>query len=69
MKNKDFHRLCNETPIGTTLSFNTGEHQVHGKFVGCSADGVLIEANEQVFMWPRDLIDYRKTDYPFPTYS
>lgn len=69
MTNLEFHKLCNQTPIGTPLIFNTGEHEVHGKFVGCSEQGVLIETNEQVFIWPYDLIDYGKTDYPIPSYS
>jgi len=69
MTDKEYYKLCNETPAGTTLSFNTGEDQVRGRFVGCTEDGVMIEANGQTFIWPRELIDYRKSDYQFPSYS
>jgi len=69
MTDKDYRKLCSETPLGTPLSFFTGEAEVRGKFVGCSDDSVLIEANGKTFIWPRDLIDYRKSDYPIPSYS
>jgi hypothetical protein len=69
MTEKEFYKLCNGTPVGTTLSFNTGNDQLRGNFVGCSADGVVIETNGQSFIWPRELIDYRKTDPQIPTYS
>lgn len=69
MTNLEFHNLCNRTPAGTPLTFHTGTHRVRGKFVGCSEDGILIEANEKVFIWPKDLIDFGKNDYPIPSYS
>jgi hypothetical protein len=69
MTGKEFHKLCNETPVGTTLSFNTGKHQLRGRFVGCTTDGVIIEANDQSFIWPRQLIDCRRADYTPPSYS
>jgi hypothetical protein len=69
MTDKEFHKLCKETQKGTTLSFNTGEQHVYGKFVGCSDGSVIIEAHGRDFIWPRDMIDYREADYPFPTYS
>lgn len=69
MTDQDFKQLCSETKAGTTLSFNTGEQQVHGKFVGCEDQAVIFEVNGRSFIWPRDLLDYRKPDYPIPSYS
>jgi len=69
MTNKEFYKICSETPLGTSLTFNTGDDQVRGSFVGCTEDGVVIEANGQSFIWPRELIEYRKPDYQIPSYS
>lgn len=69
MTRKDFKTLCDTTPAGTMLSFEFQDKQVRGKFVGCSEAGVLIEANGLQFIWPRNLIDYRKSAYPIPSYS
>jgi len=67
MTNREFHKLCNATPVGTPLSFFSGGSRVRGKFVGCSGDGIVIEANEQVFTWPRHLIDAEPADHPLPS--
>jgi len=69
MNDRQFENLCRKTPTGTPLSFGTGEVEIRGKFVGCTNDGVIIEANGRHFIWPRDLIDVGRTDYPIPSYS
>ncbi len=69
MTEKEFHKLCSETETGTALSFYNGNNHVYGRFVGCSEDSVVIEANGLNFIWPRDLVDYRKSDYSTPSYS
>lgn len=69
MTKSEFNRLCSETETGTPLSFNTGSEIVSGKFVGCTEDGVVIEANGQSYIWPLELLDFRKPDYQIPSYS
>jgi len=69
MTNQEFRKLCEETEIGTTLSLTMGVEQARGRFVGCSEDGVMLETNGRVSIWPPDLIDYRKTEHPKPSYS
>jgi hypothetical protein len=69
MTEQEFKALCSEIPCGTTLTFSYRDKQVRGKFVGCTADAVIIEANGQNFIWPRDLCEYRKSSYPIPSYS
>ena len=66
---QEFHRLCKTTKIGTTLTFKYGNQEVKGHFIGCGNDEVVIEANGKQFIWPRELCEVRKTDYPRPTYS
>jgi len=69
MTNQEFRKLCDETEIGTTLSLTMEGEEARGRFVGCSEDGVMLETDGRVSIWPPDLIDYRKTTYPKPSYS
>lgn len=69
MTDQEFKQLCSDTKVGTILSFNTGKEQVRGEFVGCENHAVVFEVNGRTFIWPRDLIDYRKPDYQIPSYS
>lgn len=69
MTDKEFRTLCDETETGTILSLVMGDEQARGRFVGCSEDGVMLESDGRVSIWPPDLIDYRKTEYPKPSYS
>jgi len=69
MTRNEFKRLCETTPQGTEVSFEFRDKQVRGKFVGCSENGVLIETNGRQFIWPKELLDYRQSSYPIPSYS
>lgn len=66
---KEFQQLCNSTPVGTTLTFKYEDHEIKGHFVGCGSDEVVIESNGKPFIWPREVCDVRKSDYPTPSYS
>jgi len=69
MTDKEFRTLCKETEIGETLTLTLDSQQTRGKFIGCTQDGVIIESNGQVSIWPLDLVEYRKTANPTPSYS
>ena len=69
MTEEEFRELCEEIEPGTRLTFTYRDQEVEGKFVGCAEDAVVIEANGRNFLWPKELCDWRKTDYPRPSYS
>lgn len=69
MKLEEFHKLCKTTTVGMTLTFTYGGQEIKGHFIGCGKDEVIIESNGKQFIWPRDLCDVRKSDYPRPSYS
>jgi len=69
MTDKEFRTLCRETEVGETLTLMLGAQQTRGRFIGCTHDGVIIETNGRVSVWPLDLVECRKTDNPTPSYS
>lgn len=69
MTDKEFKQLCSTTSEGATLSFNYGDTQVSGKFVGCWQEAFVIDVNGRQLIWPRELCNYRKSSPPIPTYS
>ena len=66
---EEFHKLCKTTTVGTNLTFSFGDQQIEGHFIGCGKAEVVIESNGKQFIWPRELCDVRKSDYPRPNYS
>ncbi|PLY12559.1 MAG: hypothetical protein C0624_00785 [Desulfuromonas sp.] len=69
MTEKQFQELCSNTEIGTSLSLDLGGKRAHGRFLGCAPDGVVIETDGRVTIWPLDLLVNRRQDYPTPLYS
>jgi hypothetical protein len=69
MNLKECHKLCKTTKAGTALTFTYGDQVIKGHFIGCGRDEVVIEANGKQYVWPRELCDVRKSDYPRPRYS
>lgn len=69
MTEKQFRTLCQETEIGTAVSFTYRDLEIRGKFIGCAEDAIIIEANGKQVLWPWELCDYRQSTYPRPTYS
>lgn len=69
MTEKEFEKLCTTTQPGTPLTFSDGEKEIRGTFVGCADDAVIIEAGGHNVIWPRELCDFSKSDYPTPSYS
>ncbi|NIQ96120.1 MAG: hypothetical protein GWN87_19395 [Desulfuromonadales bacterium] len=69
MTEQQFRKLCNETEIGTSVSFSYRDRTVRGKFIGCAEDAVIIETDGKATFWPWELCDYHKSSYPTPTYS
>lgn len=66
---EQFQQLCKITPVGTTLTFRHDGQVVKGRFVGCGHDEIVIESDDKQIIWPRELCDVRKSDYPIPSYA
>ena len=69
MTKEQFSKLCEETEIGTSLSFSYRDLEIRGKFIGCAEDAIIIEANGKAVLWPWELCDYSKSSYSTPGYS
>jgi len=69
MRGKEFYKFCSKTEIGTPLAMTLEGRQANGTFLGCAPDGVVVESGGQVSVWPLDLIEVRKRNYPTPSYS
>jgi len=69
MTDKQFQELCSTTEIGTSLTLDLDGKQANGKFLGCAPEGVVVEIDGRVTIWPLDLLDPRRQDYPSPSYS
>ena len=69
MTKEEYLDLCESTEPGTILTFSFRNMELHGKFIGCAEDAVIIEANGKGYFWPRELCIYKKTAYRSPSYS
>ena len=69
MTKNEFKTFCTTTPTGTTLMLSCNNVEVEGKFIGCSDDAVIIEANGSANICPHDLCEYSTSSYPTPSYS
>lgn len=69
MNDAQFQKICSLKNSDHTLLISFKENRMTGKLVDCWEDDFLVEAKGKYVLWPKDLCDSIKKDYPIPHYS
>lgn len=69
MTDAKFEKICSLKDNNHTLLISYREQHLTGKLLDCWEDNFLVEVNGKHVLWPKDLCDTAKNDYPIPSYS
>ena len=69
MTGREFEKICSLQKDKLPIAIRHKEFDLRGKFVGCWEESLVIEINGQYALWPCELCESEKPDYPIPSYS
>ena len=69
MNDTQFHKICDLRDSDHSLLISFRDLSMTGKLLDCWQDNFLVEVHGKYLLWPKELCDVVRKDYPIPTYS